>query len=31
MISLCRFSDGGGGPSVVEVNSGRVESLGMGG
>ena len=31
MISLCRFSEGGGGPSVVEVNSGRAESLGMGG
>ena len=30
-ISHCTFSEGGGGPGVVEVNSGRAESLGMGG
>ena len=31
MISQCTFSEGGGGPGVVEVNSGRAENLGMGG
>ena len=31
MISHCRFSEGGGGPGVVEVNSGRAVSRGMGG
>ena len=31
MISQCTFSEGGGGPGEVEVNSGRAENLGMGG